>query len=214
MNKPNWNHVVAPNSKKILVAETATRKLLFAAHKEMHDAFMKDAQDPIIDPRVIYLRELAIDALDAIITVDNDDHIDYNAAVDAVKYYWSDGQHGYANPPKPETDVQVTPTGLDLDPSTVIDPELNNLKSECKAVYDVLTVPDVWSPMVLDLVASFTWLRNEMSERCDIDDFDDQRWEDMQTALNAADEFRSKHDVVNAIRCWREYWSRWERYSE
>lgn len=217
MTNPTWNHVTAPISKKILITGAASRDMLFAANKEMHDAFMEDADNPIIDPRVIYLRELAIDALDDIISVDGVGEIDYDAAVKAIQYYWSDGQHGYANYPTPAVDTveQDAPAQRVLDPATVIDPTLSNLRSEAPAVYEVLSQPGIclYPPLVLSLVSNVTWLRNEMSERCDVDDFDDDRWEDMQAALNMADAYLSKNDVVNAIRYYREYWSRWERYS-
>lgn len=65
------------------------------------------------------------------------------------------------------------------------------------------------TPDLARLALDLTWLQNEYSERCDGEDFEVDRWEEMQEALRAAD----ANDPVACVGHLRDYWIRWQRFS-
>lgn len=193
-----WGHVTAPVSRAVLEAATPPTMVdLMKAVGEAKAAFAIDVNDEDIPRKAIQAREEAISALDEIMTEDTTAHdeagevtgsagINKLAAVDALAYYWSDGEHG-----------------------SLPDP-LKHVKEECRSIYDLLTGA---MPVTNDLIIfalSFTWLRNEYSERCDLEDFPMNDWEDMQEALRAADSAKENDEVIKHLTT---YWRLWRRHS-
>lgn len=193
-----WSHVTAPVSKAVLEAETPPTMVdLMKAVGEAKAAFEIDVGNEDIPCKAIQAREEAIWALDEIFTEDTtaqdeageitgDAGINKLAAVDALAYYWSDGEHG-----------------------SLPDP-LKHVKEECRPIYDLLTRKTIPTDDLINFALSFTWLRNEYSERCDLDDFPMIDWEEMQEALRAADEAK---DQEVALRHLTTYWRLWRRHS-
>jgi hypothetical protein len=67
------------------------------------------------------------------------------------------------------------------------------------------------TPDLVRMAVDLTWLQNEYSERCDGEDFEVDRWEEMQAALERASD--ALEDGVACLAALRDYWTRWERFS-
>ena len=64
---------------------------------------------------------------------------------------------------------------------------------------------------LLALAVDLTYLQNEYSERNDGEDFDVDRWEEMQEALERAS--RTVDEPQDCLAALRDYWGTWERFS-
>jgi len=189
----NWDHVTAPFSKRVLTATGAVSFTdLCRASKEMHDAFMEDAENPDVTANALRVRENALEKLDDVLSTDPEVEIDgevqnvgidKDAAVSAIQAYWSDGEVGNGS---------------------------IYSHVESYIVRGMLEGSIAPTAELASLAHDYAYLQHEAAERNDVDDFEVDRWETMCNALDSINSSMSPDEVISHLRI---YYKHWERFS-